>query len=107
MKLSELRQKYIHAPKRPKGLRFFDELSEEAKEFAIENEKNSGRRFDDDDALFLTEDFHQQLNEKVLRLSKSFGVWGIARATVWRFTVVSIRKISNPKMQPPKDSLKS
>lgn len=64
MKLSELRQKYIIAPKRPKGLRFFDELSDEAKEFAVENERNSGRRFDDDDALFLTEDFQQQLNEK-------------------------------------------
>jgi len=35
MKLSELRRKYILAPKRPKGLRFFDELSDEAKEFAV------------------------------------------------------------------------
>lgn len=63
MKLSELRQKYKLAPKRPKGLRFFDDLGDEAKEYAIENEKNSGRRFDDDDASFLTEDFQYQLAE--------------------------------------------
>ena len=43
MKMSELRQKYKLARKRPKGLRFFDELSEEAKESAIENERNSGK----------------------------------------------------------------
>lgn len=64
MKLSELRQKYKLAPKRPKGLRFFEELSEEAKEFAVDNEKNSGRCFDNDDASFLTEDFQYQLAEK-------------------------------------------
>ena len=64
MKLSELRRKYKLARKRPKGLRLFDELSAEAKEFAIENEKNNGRRFDDDDASFLTEDFQYQIAEK-------------------------------------------
>lgn len=64
MKLSELRQKYNLAPERPKGLRFFNELSEEAKEFAVESEKNSGRRFDETDASFLTEDFRHQLAEK-------------------------------------------
>lgn len=72
MNLSELRQKYKLAPKRPKGLRFFDELSDEAKEFAIENERNSGRRFDETDALFLTEDFQQQLNEKGFEAVKVF-----------------------------------
>ena len=72
MKLSELRRKYILAPKRPKGLRFFDELSDEAKGFAVENEKNSGRRFDETDALFLTEDFQQQLNEKGFESVKVF-----------------------------------
>lgn len=64
MKLSALRQKYKLAPKRPKGLRFFDELREESQIVAIENEKNGGRRFDDDDAVFLTEDFQYQLAEK-------------------------------------------
>ncbi len=72
MKLSELRQKYKLAPKRPKGLRFFDELSDEAKEFAIENERNSGRRFDDDEASFLTEDFQNQLAEKGFESVKVF-----------------------------------
>ena len=72
MKLSELREKYKFAPKRPKGLRLFDELSDEVKEFAIENEKESGRRFDDDDASFLTEDFQQQLNEKGFESVKVF-----------------------------------
>ncbi len=72
MKLSELRQKYIIAPKRPKGLRFFDELGDEAKEFAIENEKNSGQRFDETDASFLTEDFQHQLNEKGFEAVKVF-----------------------------------
>ena len=60
MKLSELRQKYALALKRPKGLRFFVELCEEAKESAIVNERNSGRRFDDDAVAFLTEDFQNQ-----------------------------------------------
>ena len=64
MKLSELRQKHKLAPKRPKGLRFFGELSDEAKDYAIENERNSGRTFDTDDASFLTEDFQYQLTEK-------------------------------------------
>jgi hypothetical protein len=64
MKFSELRQKFILAPKRPKGLRFFEELSGEAKDYAVENERNSGRRFDETDASFLTEDFQYQLTEK-------------------------------------------
>lgn len=64
MPLSELRRRYNLAPFRPKHLRFFDELSQEAKEFSIENERNSGRCFDDDDASFLTEDFQNQLSEK-------------------------------------------
>lgn len=72
MKLSELRQKYKLARKRPKGLRFFDELSDEAKEFAVENEKNNGRRFDETDASFLTEDFQFQLNEKGFEAVKVF-----------------------------------
>ncbi|HMS42647.1 MAG TPA: hypothetical protein PKE69_20625 [Pyrinomonadaceae bacterium] len=76
MKLSELRRKYLLAPKRPKGLRFFEELSKEAKEVAIENEKNSGRRFDDDDASFLTEDFQNQLAEKGFEAVKVF--WSLA-----------------------------
>ena len=72
MKSSELRQKYKLARKRPKGLRFFVELCEEAKESAIENERNSGRRFDDDDAAFLTEDFQNQLAEKGFEAVKVF-----------------------------------
>lgn len=76
MKLSELRQKYKLARKRPKGLRFFVELCEEAKESAIENERNSGRRFDDDDAAFLTEDFKYQLAEKGFEAVKVF--WSLS-----------------------------
>ncbi len=72
MKLSELRQKHNLAPKRPKGLRFFDELSDEAKNYAIENERNSGRRFDDDEASFLTEDFQYQLAEKGFEAVKAY-----------------------------------
>lgn len=72
MKLSELRRKYDLVPKRPKGLRFFGELSEEAQDFAIENEKNSGARFDDDDAAFLTEDFQNQLADKGFEAVKIF-----------------------------------
>ena len=70
--MSELRQKYKLARNRPKGLRFFDELIEEAKESAIENERSSGRRFDDDDAAFLTEDFQNQLAEKGFEAVKVF-----------------------------------
>jgi hypothetical protein len=76
MRLSELRQKYNLAPLRPKHLRFFDELSDEAKEFAVENERNSGRRFDDDDAAFLTEDFQNQLTEKGFEAVKVF--WSLS-----------------------------
>lgn len=72
MKISDLRQKYKLARKRPKGLRFFDELSEEAKKSAIENERNSERRFNDDDAAFLTEDFQNQLAEKGFEAVKVF-----------------------------------
>ena len=70
--MSELRQKYKLARKRPKGLRFFDELIEEAKESAIEDERSSGRRFDETDAAFLTEDFQYQLAEKGFEAVKVF-----------------------------------
>ena len=72
MKLSELRLKFNSASKRPKGLRFFSELSKEAQDFAVENEKNSGTRFDDDNAAFLTEDFQNQLAEKGFEAVKVF-----------------------------------
>ncbi len=64
MKFSDLREKYAQAKKRPKGLRFFDELNEKAQEFAVETERDGGERFDWDDAQFLTEDFKQQLTER-------------------------------------------
>ena len=76
MPLSELRRRYNLAPLRPKHLRFFDELSQEAKEFAVENERNSGKRFDDDDAAFLTEDFQHQLAEKGFEAVKVF--WSLS-----------------------------
>ncbi len=63
MRLSELREKYRRVPKRPKGHRFFSELSEEAQEFAISCEREDSDRFDWDDAEFLTEDFKTQLAE--------------------------------------------
>lgn len=59
-----MREKYARAKKRPKGLRFFDELSEKAQEFAVSEEQNGGERFDWDDARLLTEDFKQQLAER-------------------------------------------
>ena len=64
MRLSDLRRKYNLAPKRPKGLRFFSELTQTAQEFAVEEERGSCERFTDDDAAFLTEDFQNQLAEK-------------------------------------------
>jgi hypothetical protein len=64
VKFSELREKYAQAKKRPKGLRFFDELSEKAQEFAVSEEQNGGERFDWDDARVLTEDFKEQLAER-------------------------------------------
>ena len=63
MKFSDLREKYRASAKRPKGLRFFDELSETARAFAVSEEQTSGKLFDWDDAQFLTEDFKQQLAE--------------------------------------------
>lgn len=63
MKLSDLRDRYSHAPKRPKGLRFFDELCAEAQEYVISEERERGEKFDWDDAEFLTEDFKTQLAE--------------------------------------------
>jgi hypothetical protein len=72
MRLSDLRQRYDLAPKRPKALRLFEELSDVAQEFAIENERNSGRRFNEDDAAFLTEDFQNQLAEKGFEAVKVF-----------------------------------
>ncbi len=63
MKFSDLREKHRCLPKRPKGLRFFGELSEEAQEFAISCEREDEDRFDWDDAEFLTEDFKTRLAE--------------------------------------------
>lgn len=64
MRFSELREKRARAKKRPKGLRFFDELSEKAQEFAVSEEQAGGERFDWDDARVLTEDFKEQLAER-------------------------------------------
>jgi len=61
---SDLREKHRRAKKRPKGLRFFDELNGEAQEFAIFAERDDGERFDWDDAQFMTEDFKMQLAER-------------------------------------------
>jgi hypothetical protein len=72
MKLPELRGKHLNSPKRPEGLRFFDELSVESQSFAIENEKNNPNRFDETDASFLTEDFQNQLAEKGFATVKVF-----------------------------------
>lgn len=58
-----LREKFRHAPARPKGLRFFSELKPEAQEFAVSEERRRADRFDWDDAEFLTEDFKTQLAE--------------------------------------------
>lgn len=63
VKLSGLRKKHALALVRPKGLRFFSELSGEAQEVAISKERDSLNRFDWDDAEFLTEDFKTQLAE--------------------------------------------
>ncbi len=64
MKFSDLREKHYRAKKRPKGLRFFDELNGEAQKFAISAEREGSERFDWDDAQFLTEDFKMQLAER-------------------------------------------
>ncbi|MDQ3748828.1 MAG: hypothetical protein M3367_07430 [Acidobacteriota bacterium] len=63
VKLSTLREKFRRPPVRPNKLRFFLELSTEAQEFAVSEERNSSDRFDWDDAEFLTEDFKTQLAE--------------------------------------------
>lgn len=63
VKFSDLRERFCHAPARPKGLRFFSELGGEAQEFAVSKERDSPERFDWDDAEFLTEDFKTQLAE--------------------------------------------
>lgn len=63
MKFSDLRERFHHSPPRPKGLRFFDELSEKAQEFAISCEREDSDRFDWHDAECLTEDFKTQLVE--------------------------------------------
>ena len=47
-------------------------MSREAQDFAVENERNDGTRFDDDDAAFLTEDFQYQLAEKGFEAVKIF-----------------------------------
>jgi hypothetical protein len=64
VKFSDLREKHSRAKKRPKGLRFFDELNEKSQEFAVSEEQNGGERFDWDDARALTEDFKEQLAER-------------------------------------------
>lgn len=63
IKFSALREKFQFIPARPKGLRFFSELSREAQDFALSEEQNRSERFDWDDAEFLTEDFKTQLAE--------------------------------------------
>lgn len=60
---SELRQKFRHFRARPKGLRFFSELGQEAQDLAVAGERDDPQRFDWDDAVFLTEDFKTQLAE--------------------------------------------
>jgi len=64
VKLSDLREKFSRAPIRPKGLRFFSELKLQAQELAVTNECGDPKRFDWDDAEFLTEDFKTQLAEQ-------------------------------------------
>jgi len=64
VKFADLREKRAQAKKRPKGLRFFDELNQKAQEFAVSEEQNGGERFDWDDAQFLTEDFKEQLRTR-------------------------------------------
>ncbi len=64
VKLSDLREKFSRAPIRPKGLRFFSELKLQAQELAVTNECDDPKRFDWDDAEFLTEDFKTQLAEQ-------------------------------------------
>ena len=60
---SDLRERFRRAPARPKGLRFFSELSQEAQGLAVAGERDDPKRFDWDDAGFLTEDFKTQLTE--------------------------------------------
>lgn len=62
-KFSDLREKFLRVPARPKRLRFFSELKPEAQDFAVSEEQNRADRFDCDDAEFLTEDFKTQLAE--------------------------------------------
>lgn len=63
LKLSELRKKYLAAP-RPKKLRFFWELNKVAQNAAVSEERELSERFDWDDATILTEDFKMQLAER-------------------------------------------
>jgi len=63
LKLSELRKKYLAAP-RPKKLRFFWELNKAAQDAAVTEEREDAERFDWDDAGGLTEDFKIQLAER-------------------------------------------
>jgi hypothetical protein len=60
---SVLREKFRRAPARPKGLRFFSELSQESQGLAVAGERDDSKRFDRDDAEFLTEDFKTRLAE--------------------------------------------
>lgn len=63
LKFTTLRGKFRFAPARPKRLRFFSELTRQAQEFAVSQERDCPDRFDWDDAEFLTEDFKTQLAE--------------------------------------------
>ena len=57
------RETFRRALARPKGLRFFSELSQESQGLAVAGERDDSKRFDWDDAEFLTEDFKTQLTE--------------------------------------------
>lgn len=70
--LSSLREKFRRAPARPKGLRFFAELSGQAQEFAVSDEQQRPDRFDWDDAESLTKDFQTQLAEQGFEETKVY-----------------------------------
>jgi len=63
MKMSDLRKRYGKLSQRPKGLRFFAELGDEAQQFAISCERENCDRFDWSDTEILTGDFKSQLAE--------------------------------------------
>ena len=64
LKFSALRERFRNSPVRPERITVFpSELGSEAQKTAVSEESESGRRFDWDDAEFLTEDFKTQLAE--------------------------------------------